>query len=85
MLHLLWAGDRWLRLGHAGAFFGGCGCYEIVADPGSRIQIRQREEMRERYGIRGSAVNDCCVAAWCRPCALVQERREIELEERSFQ
>jgi len=48
-------------------------------------QIRQREEMRERYGIRGSAVGDCCVSAWCRPCALAQERREIELEERSFQ
>ena len=48
-------------------------------------QIRQREEMRERYGIRGSGVGDCCVAAWCRPCALTQEHREIELEERSFQ
>jgi Cys-rich protein (TIGR01571 family) len=48
-------------------------------------QIRYREEIRERYGIRGSSLNDCCISAWCRPCALTQERREIELEERNFQ
>jgi Cys-rich protein (TIGR01571 family) len=48
------------------------------------LQIRTREDIRERYSIRGDAIGDC-VASWCcRPCALTQERREIELEENSF-
>ena len=37
-----------------------------------------------RYGIRGDAVTDCLASACCRPCALTQERREMELEEGSF-
>ena len=49
-----------------------------------RAQLRTREEARERYGIRGSAFHDCLSSWCCRPCALTQERREIELEENSF-
>jgi Cys-rich protein (TIGR01571 family) len=47
-------------------------------------QIRPREEIRERYGIRGSPLDDCLASWCCNPCSLTQERREIELEERSF-
>jgi Cys-rich protein (TIGR01571 family) len=49
-----------------------------------RAQLRTREEVRERYGIRGAAFGDCLTLWCCRPCALTQERREIELEESSF-
>jgi len=49
-----------------------------------RAQLRTREEVRERYGIRGAAFGDCLSSWCCRPCALTQERREIELEESSF-
>ena len=48
-------------------------------------QIRHREEIRERYGIRGSGLSDCLVSWCCRACSLTQERREIELEERNFE
>ena len=47
-------------------------------------QIRTREEIRERYGIRASPLGDCLVSWCCNPCSLTQERREIELEERNF-
>jgi Cys-rich protein (TIGR01571 family) len=49
-----------------------------------RAQLRTREEVRERYNIRGSVFGDCLGSQWCNPCALTQERREIELEENSF-
>ncbi|KAI0286347.1 PLAC8 family-domain-containing protein [Russula brevipes] len=48
------------------------------------MQIHTRAEVRERYGVDGSAVGDCFSAWCCRPCALTQERREIELEERNM-
>jgi len=48
------------------------------------MQLRTREEIRERYNIRGAAFGDCLSSWCCRPCALTQERREIELEESSF-
>lgn len=53
-------------------------------DPISVAQIRTREEIRERYGIRSSPMGDCLVSWCCHTCSLVQERREIELEEGNF-
>ena len=50
-----------------------------------RAQLRPREEIRQRYGIRGGPFLDCLTSQFCNPCALTQERREIELEENSFQ
>ena len=49
------------------------------------VQLGDRRNLRSRYNIRGSAVNDCLTAWCCRSCALTQERREIELEENSFE
>jgi Cys-rich protein (TIGR01571 family) len=49
------------------------------------LQIHTRTEARERYGIRGDTYGDCLTAWCCRPCSLTQERREIELEEGSFE
>jgi len=48
------------------------------------LQVQTRADLRERYEIRGSMVDDCFASWCCRPCALSQERREIELEENSF-
>ncbi|KAF8467961.1 PLAC8-domain-containing protein [Russula ochroleuca] len=48
------------------------------------LQVPLRAEIRGRYRIRGDACRDCLVSCFCRPCALTQERREIELEESSF-
>ncbi|KAF8467958.1 PLAC8-domain-containing protein [Russula ochroleuca] len=48
------------------------------------MQIHTREQVRERYSIRGNSTEDCAMSLCCRPCALTQERREIELEENSF-
>jgi Cys-rich protein (TIGR01571 family) len=53
--------------------------------PPCLLQIHTRTEARERYGIRGDTYNDCLTAWLCRPCSLTQERREIELEEGSFE
>jgi Cys-rich protein (TIGR01571 family) len=51
---------------------------------GGRSQLGPREDLRIRYGIRGDAVTDCLISAFCRPCALTQERREMDLEEGSL-
>jgi len=48
------------------------------------LQLGPREDIRLRYAVRGDAVTDCLISAFCRPCALTQERRELELEEGSF-
>jgi Cys-rich protein (TIGR01571 family) len=47
-------------------------------------QINNRSETRMRYGIRGDVIGDCLASWLCNPCALTQERREIELEEESL-
>ncbi|KAF8891469.1 PLAC8 family-domain-containing protein [Gymnopilus junonius] len=46
------------------------------------LQIPTRTSIRHRYAIAGDGLDDCCaVMCCCAPCALAQERREIELEE----
>jgi Cys-rich protein (TIGR01571 family) len=49
------------------------------------LQIGSRAETRARYSIRGSTVDDCLTSWCCHACTLTQERREIELEENSFE
>lgn len=43
-----------------------------------------RREVRERYAIRGTPVEDCLTAAFCTPCALTQESHELAEEERMY-
>ncbi|KAI9509149.1 PLAC8 family-domain-containing protein [Russula earlei] len=43
-----------------------------------------RGNVRRRYGIRGHPTDDFLASFFCRPCALAQERREVELEENSL-
>jgi Cys-rich protein (TIGR01571 family) len=53
--------------------------------PWATAQVQPRAEIRERYSIRGHVTNDLLAALCCNSCALTQERREIEVEEASFQ
>ena len=48
------------------------------------FQMGSRSDIRNRYDIRGEGIGDCLNSLLCRPCALTQERRELELEESSF-
>ena len=43
-----------------------------------------RGHVRSRYNIKGGGCGDCCASFFCAPCQLVQESRELELEEQSF-
>jgi len=47
-------------------------------------QMGGRTDVRNRYDIRGGPVGDFFDSVCCLPCALTQESREIELEEKSF-
>ncbi|KAH8980663.1 PLAC8-domain-containing protein [Lactarius akahatsu] len=49
------------------------------------LQIGTRADIRGRYNIRGDTVGDCLTSWCCHSCSLTQERREIELEENSFE
>lgn len=51
---------------------------------GWALQAISRSDVRRRYGIRGDACNDVLSSACCVPCELVQEHREIQLEESSL-
>lgn len=53
--------------------------------PWATAQVQPRAEMRERYAIRGHVIQDGLAVLCCNSCALTQERREVELEEASFQ
>lgn len=48
------------------------------------LQCVARFQTRNRYAIRGNAVEDVLVGAFCAPCSLVQESREIEDEEQAL-
>ncbi|KAH9958381.1 PLAC8 family-domain-containing protein [Russula compacta] len=48
------------------------------------LQGSTRQDIRNRYSIRGSFRDDCYTSWCCYARALVQERRELELEENSF-
>lgn len=56
-------------------------------DPTSLTRLPQmgsRTDIRNHYEIRGESTDDCLASLFCRSCALTQEGRELELEEKSF-
>ncbi|KAM0792810.1 hypothetical protein ACM66B_002576 [Microbotryomycetes sp. NB124-2] len=69
---------------YVGAF---CGMYVIMQQITGvghiAMQSFSRFKNRERYGIRGSVLEDALWPIFCQPCALVQEAREIEGEEQA--
>ncbi|KAF9774921.1 hypothetical protein IL306_007009, partial [Fusarium sp. DS 682] len=40
--------------------------------------MMKRGEIRQRFGIKGSGMNDCCVSYWCLCCALIQQDNEVK-------
>ncbi|KAH8197756.1 hypothetical protein TruAng_008090 [Truncatella angustata] len=38
----------------------------------------KRTEIRERFGIPGSACGDCCTSFWCHCCAVIQQDNEVK-------
>ncbi|KZV89636.1 PLAC8-domain-containing protein [Exidia glandulosa HHB12029] len=49
------------------------------------LSISERTATRSRYSIKGNWCSSCMAVWCCLPCAMTQESREIELEERSLQ
>lgn len=39
----------------------------------------KRREIRERFGIRGSGLKDCCTTYWCMCCAVIQQDNEVKM------
>ncbi|KAF8325763.1 PLAC8 family-domain-containing protein [Cantharellus anzutake] len=54
-----------------------CGCPCLVS-------MGTRKEIRTRYKIQGGGGSDFLCSWCCAPCSLVQESRELTLEENSF-
>jgi Cys-rich protein (TIGR01571 family) len=48
------------------------------------LQMGSRTDIRSHYEIRGESTDDCLASLFCHSCALTQEGRELELEEKSF-
>jgi hypothetical protein len=40
--------------------------------------MMKRREIRERYGIKGSGMDDCCMSYWCGCCAVIQHEKEVQ-------
>lgn len=43
-------------------------------------QTKTRYLIRQKYNLLAQPCDDCCVSWFCTPCALCQERREIEFQ-----
>merc|ERR1712086_6139 len=54
---------------------GNCFCFGILS---IFLGRRLRQDIRARYGIADAPSNDFCVHAFCRPCSLVQEIKEVD-------
>ncbi|KAH7155485.1 PLAC8 family-domain-containing protein [Dactylonectria estremocensis] len=54
-----------------------CGI-QCVTGCGWIYAMMKRGEIRERYGIAGSGMNDCCASYWCGCCALIQQDKEVK-------
>jgi len=64
-----------------------CMSYALLQflNAGWALQAVTRHDVRRRYRIRGDGLNDVIASGLCIPCGLVQEHREIGLEEGSFE
>ncbi|KAI1116882.1 PLAC8 family-domain-containing protein [Nemania sp. NC0429] len=59
---------------------GGINCFTGC---GWIYAMLKRGEIRERYGIKGSGCNDCCVSYWCPCCALIQQDNEVKTRQQA--
>jgi len=60
------------------------GALTVCCGLGCLVQMAGRERVRHRYRIEGGGCGDFCCSWCCAPCALTQESRELELEEKSM-
>ncbi|TEB31044.1 PLAC8-domain-containing protein [Coprinellus micaceus] len=69
-----------------GCVSGDCFLHCVTAYCGVAFifQMLNRGSIRGRYNIKGGGCGDLCTACCCTPCELVQESRELELEEQSL-
>jgi len=66
-------------------FNGNCVGYYALTCCGMQwiMQMMQRGEIRERYGLTGNGCTDCLCACCCGPCDLVQQDKEIDQREKA--
>lgn len=43
--------------------------------------MKQRGEIRNRYGIKGDSCGDCCATYWCLGCTMMQQDNEVKRRE----
>ncbi|KAI9092363.1 PLAC8 family-domain-containing protein [Phlyctochytrium arcticum] len=67
-------------LSHRSSCVGDCIMYALVASMGCGACVGGggRTTMRARYNIRGDSCVDCLAHLCCHPCALTQERMELD-------
>ncbi|KAI0532873.1 hypothetical protein GGR58DRAFT_488707 [Xylaria digitata] len=39
----------------------------------------KREQIRARFAIPGTPLNDCCISYWCQCCAIIQHDNEVAI------
>ncbi|KAG6872446.1 hypothetical protein C0995_009703 [Termitomyces sp. Mi166 len=72
---------------HGGVCNNHCCIYGLLTvclGIGCILQIGNRGNIRSRYDIKGGGCTDCLTSCFCSPCALTQEKGEIELEEKAL-
>ncbi|BAE60615.1 unnamed protein product [Aspergillus oryzae RIB40] len=64
-----------------------CCLYYLTAQVGFHwvLLMIRRGEIRQRFGIEGSGVSDCCSSYWCPCCVIVQQEKEIEAQSERLQ
>ncbi|CAM40302.1 putative ama1 protein [Leishmania braziliensis MHOM/BR/75/M2904] len=56
-----------------------CDCTIIIFNVSCIFASETRRMARERYGISGSTLEDCCYGFWCTPCSTQQVLLEMTL------
>jgi len=67
------------KLDRTSCFMNGC-IYAIVANIGCYCFLTGlfRGQVRRTYGIPGGSFEDCLIHCFCSPCAMTQEKLEID-------
>lgn len=53
------------------------GVLQCVCCSGWIWTMVKREQIRARFTIPGSPLEDCCVSFWCQCCAIIQQDKEV--------
>ncbi|KAJ3271952.1 hypothetical protein HDV01_006086 [Terramyces sp. JEL0728] len=79
-------GQNQQALNNKDSWFVDCFIYYCAAQFGfhSCLGCVGRQNIRSQRQINGSSVNDCCIHFCCTPCALTQERIELQKAGKQF-